>query len=740
MKTSTHRKKPKQHIKTRKYKHIHLTSNKTSNRRRTKHKIKPQDDYYLWANKEWISKIKRTLPASKKYMGQVDNFKLVQDTAYQQILEIIENETKTDAHMKHLYQSLISLPHDAAKKHVADFIAKHAALVSENNIWKLLACISKNEMVAWASPIIWELYPDEKNSNILTSHISYPNLSLYDYRLYINDSKLQSVRDVDPHFQMYKDKMIDEYLRYINKVFTACLGKGYRENYSITPENVYNVECDILTGISKYDDTYDIGDKWDALTLARIMNGGNVSNDGNVSNGGNSRTSKKKALTASYNAFSDKQGKSITGFNWREFAEHLGYAVENIPPHFVCTQVGYLKYMMEILKKEWASDKWKSYWFYIYFRQLIVFSERWRNIYYDFNDIIVRGRTAGFPHAYFPIIGLSYAYGKKLTNEYTKKYENKEYISQLTAIYNDIKTAYKERLMTNEWLSPKTRDGAMKKLEYLKLNIGECMYKMPDPYGIDYDEKDPWGNLCRISQWRINHIANHIDGKLNDDLERVDWALMKASGSLSYIVNAYYTASTNSVYIPTAYMMPPLVDDASRGYEYSLAHAGFTFGHEIGHALHVNGRTYDHNGNSYNWWADADENKYDRKITEINRQYETIAKRYGYKIDGFISLSENLADITGLSICEDCLDAYHNKNNVNEVARNMSFETFYMYYAIQNHQIMNKKENLVQSMTNPHLELRIRTNAPLMRMKRFKQLYNIKERDGMYWGSNDTVW
>jgi putative endopeptidase len=187
-------------------------------------------------------------------------------------------------------------------------------------------------------------------------------------------------------------------------------------------------------------------------------------------------------------------------------------------------------------------------------------------------------------------------------------------------------------------------------------------------------------------------------------------------------------------------MTSPLVDDAARGFEYDLAHAGFTFAHEFSHAIHVNGRTYDENGNVNDWWSPGDIRKYDRFITEVNDQYEAFSKKYGFSIDGTLSLSENLADITGLSICEDCLHKYHNDHNMSDSIRNISFQYFYTYYAIQNHQVMNKREMLVQVMTNPHLDLKTRTNVPLSRMKEFRRLYNVCKKDGMYWANTGSIW
>jgi putative endopeptidase len=189
-------------------------------------------------------------------------------------------------------------------------------------------------------------------------------------------------------------------------------------------------------------------------------------------------------------------------------------------------------------------------------------------------------------------------------------------------------------------------------------------------------------------------------------------------------------------------------------------------GHELSHALHVHSRVYNHKGVIENWWSPKDIATYERKINRISRQYEHISKKYGFVIDGNLSLSENLADITGLAVCEDALNEFHNKiqddtlfNGVSSSTREtntaltrgsssalmtnhmrrISFQHFYTYYAIQSREFASRREILVQVITNPHLDLKMRTNVPLMRSKIFQDVFEIRKSDKMYGDDHDTV-
>ena len=344
-------------------------------------------------------------------------------------------------------------------------------------------------------------------------------------------------------------------------------------------------------------------------------------------------------------------------------------------------------------------------------------------------------------------------------------------ISKVREIGTTMLECYKARIHKNTWLSALTKKGALKKLNTIELRIGDANLSAPDPTNLEYDPKDAWGNLMKRSVQRTVYLAKHSGGAgsgsakaslSTEDIDLMNWSTMKFAGYQSFIVNAYYTAASNSIYIPTAYMHSLNVQ-FGRGYEYDLASVGFTFGHEISHALHVNSRTFDYKGVIKNWWSRPDVATYERKIAGIRRQYEDISKKYGFVIDGNLSLSENLADVNGLAVCEDALHRFHDNirtapaassaapaasSSVASVAsvlvstdhmRAMSFQHFYTYYAIQNRQYANRREILVQVLTNPHLDLKIRTNVPLMRSKTFREVFGIHKGDKMYSDDFDVV-
>ena len=778
-------------------------ANKTDNLQR--------NNFYLWANHKWLKEVPKTLPRELRYIHPLDNFKLIQDEMYKNVIAMYHDYIKGHGghggQMKNMYMSFLNLNPEPIQGHISGFCAMYDDMVQENNLHKFLGVMNQNEMVKWALPVVWTVFPDEYTPNYITPHISSPSLSLYDYRFYLDDKVLEKhmhgVRlNVNNTTVIRKDEQTGgrsahrtatdddnggpetktvEYIEYkriitrafmklIDDVFTKCFGRDYEKTHNIKAQDVYDIECELMRLMNDIDTRFDMNyaDMYNTAKHPDIPPHRTKLSEAAAAAGG---TSHNNSDTCNLNIPHYKHnirgatrvlaGDAIelTNTDWREMAEHIGYPPGDIPRYFIASQVGYLKSVMTLLKKEWASDRWKSYWFFIYMRQLICFHDKWRQIYLDFNDTLIRGKDTHFPREYFPIIGLGYAFPKTMSGEFTRRYKNEDMISKIREIGNTMLECYKARITGNTWMSPLTKKGALKKLNSIKLRIGETNISAPDPTHLEYDPKDAWGNLLKRSVQRTMYLAKHSAGSgsgsglSTEDLDIMNWNTMKLSGYQSYIVNAYYTAQSNSIYIPTAYMHSMNVR-FGRGYEYDLASVGFTLGHEISHALHVQSRVFDYKGVIKNWWTRGDVATYERKIAGIRRQYEDISKKYGFIIDGNLSLSENLADVNGLAVCEDALHRFHNSVNTassssSSVAssvlvsadhmRAMSFQHFYTYYAIQNRQYANRREILVQVLTNPHLDLKIRTNVPLMRSKTFREVFGITKGYKMYSDDFDVV-
>jgi putative endopeptidase len=651
-------------------------------------KINPQNDFYSYINDRWLKDYE--IQIGQEYIVQVDDFRLVQDKVYKELLEIVDNyvnnnNTKFSNSLKSFYKSTQNYINNNQLKYYSNyFINKVDELRKDKKLWDLLGLLNYNEIISYGSPFVWSLNPDDKNPEIYRCYIDAPQMSLIDINIYFD-------YNTDEYSKKYKRKFI----KYLNDIFTNTLGN----NHGYNVEDVFECEIKILSAyeckIKKEDpDNYNIVHKNDALK--------------------------------NYD------------FDWETFSRALGF--KYTPDFFITSNLNYLLCMTQLLLTEWDNEKWRRYWTYIYIRQLQRFNETGRIIHYNFHGNYVRGQKQIIETRLFAIYPLGFAFNSFLTNEYIAKYKNQSTIDYVKTMAKDLKSVFIRIIKRNKWLQPKTKKIALKKLENFKLTVGSPELLRDDPL-LDYVDNDLWGNLIKVAMWRHEN-AIILEGKPIIDIPIMDWSQSppKFTGTQAYVVNAAYTPSQNGIYIPLGYIQKPFVDLEERGIEYNLSRIGFTIAHEMSHALDDWGSKYDDTGKLHNWWTKKDGEKFKKIQDDVIKQYETFASYDGIKFDAAPTVGEDLADISGLTICREYLRDFQLKNEDNLPIQKLSFEAFFIYFAIQQRQKLSKKALDAQLKTNPHPPDKYRCNVPLSRMPVFRAIFDVKKGDKMWWHSINRVW
>jgi putative endopeptidase len=630
----------------------------------------------------------------KKYYSQIDEFREVQDKVYQELIVLVKeyikkNKTDRATEISNVFHSFLNLNEAPIKQHIAAFSEIYDQQIKANNLWDYLALINKNEIISWGSPIVWAVMPDEKKGNTFRNVISNPQLTLYDYNLYSDDTTGHP-----QEYITYRKHIKQEYLAYINKVFELTLGK----NNDLNAEDVFQVEVEILAAmdcIQIKNDSYDF-----------------------------------------YNVVKPEESLKKYGFDWTHFCKCLGY--KHTPDFYICSSLNYLSCIIKKLNAEWSSKKWKSYWYYIFLRQIIRFHKHWRIVYYEFNDKLLSGMQVPYPPEVVAVIGLSFTFNTLLSEEYIAKNKNPSAIDYTKSMGQDLIDVFKRRISRHSWFDAYSKKQALLKLNNLNLIIGYPDKLRYDPL-LNYSSNDAWGNMLKITQWKTQKFLN-LEGRVVIDIPYIDWKNLKLIGKQPYIVNAFYTPTENSIYIPLAYLQKPFIDLEERGIEYNLARIGFTLAHEMSHSLDDFGSKYDYKGNLVNWASPTDQAKIKKIQDDITKQYEVCAKRDGIIFDASIAIGENMADIAGLAICEEYLKDFQDKNDDVIPIKDLSFQAFFVYVAISNKQHVYKNAIKSQLKVNPHPLDKYRVNVPLSRLELFRSIYNIKKVDDMYWPSTSTIW
>jgi putative endopeptidase len=369
------------------------------------------------------------------------------------------------------------------------------------------------------------------------------------------------------------------------------------------------------------------------------------------------------------------------------------------------------------------------------------FNDTSSHIYYNFNEIFQKGSESRSNFNLLMIIPLSYAFNTFLSKEYVKKYKNNNYLNYAKLLSEDLKKVFVRILKRNSWLEPlTTKRRAIEKINYIKIIIGFPNEYIPDPI-LDYDDNNIWLNLVKVSNYY--HKQNiKLEGKKYVDLSIMDWSQIPAgfSSIQTYNVNAFYTPSRNSIYIPLGYLQKPFIDLNQRIFIYNLAYLGLTIAHEMAHALDEWGRQFDKYGKLNDWWTIQDKKEFYKIEEDIVKQLETYALRDGIKYDGWLNIGELIADIVGFTICREYLRDYLYINNSIYQASELSFQLFFTLVALQFRQKINKVSVSNEVKTNPHPLGKYRCNVIFSRSKIFREIYNVKKGDGMWWPITNRVW
>jgi putative endopeptidase len=660
--------------------------------------ITPNNDFYSYINERWLQDL--DIEAYQEYITQVDNFRLIQDKVYREIIQIIEEylsdpKTKNTPKakcMRNAYESFKIYNSIEQTQAYANFAVEYIDKLRESqiSIWSKLAFGNMNEIISWGSPFVWSINPDDKNPKKYKCYLEPPQLTLLDVNIYFDD-ETDSEED-----KKYKNKYRKRYLQYLADLFKVAFG----ENHDFNVKDVYDTEVELINAMA-----------------CSETDGGDPSG---------------------YNLITKDEALKVYGFDWAEFCKNIGF--KKVPNDFVTSNINYLKCGTRLMTEKWDSPQWRTYWIYIYIRQLTRLNQDGEKVFFDFHGSFLRGQEGNIDQALRAFFGMSFTFNTFLTNEYILRYKNQQAIDYLTSMVQDLRRVFVRILKRNTWLQPKTKQIAIEKLEAIKLIVGSPEILRDDPL-LDYTPDDPWGNLVKMSSWR-HERAIELTGKDVIDIPVIDWSNSppKLVSTQAYVVNAMYTPTQNSIYIPLGYIQKPFIDLDERGIEYNLAHIGFTIGHEMSHALDDWGSKYDKNGVLYNWWTKKDAAQF-RKIQEdIVNQYQTMALKDGIKFDAWPSIGEDIADISGFTMCLEYLRDFQLKNQDILPIQSLSFEAFFIYFALQSRQKISKKAILAQLKTNPHPLDKFRCNVPLSRSKVFRAMFKVKKGDNMWWPSTSTVW
>ena len=212
------------------------------------------------------------------------------------------------------------------------------------------------------------------------------------------------------------------------------------------------------------------------------------------------------------------------------------------------------------------------------------------------------------------------------------------------AMIRAIEAAYAQDIAGLDWMTPETKTKALAKLAAIANKVG-YPDKWRDYSALEIVRGDALGNALRAEGFEFRRRL----AKIGKPVDRSEWMIPPA------IVNAYYNPRTNDINFPAGILQPPFYDqklDAAANY----GAIGSVMGHEMTHGFDDQGRKYDGEGNLRDWWTSADAAAFEKRAACLVNQYGNFTAVGDLKVNGRLTLGENIADTGGLHLAYAALE------------------------------------------------------------------------------------
>jgi putative endopeptidase len=226
---------------------------------------------------------------------------------------------------------------------------------------------------------------------------------------------------------------------------------------------------------------------------------------------------------------------------------------------------------------------------------------------------------------------------------YSAKYFPSDAKEKIATLVANVKDAFRARIEKLDWMGNATKLQALRKLDTYTIKVG-----YPD-HPRDYSmlivrSNDLIGNVRRAAEadWAFS------TGRFFGPVDRTDWAMTPQT-------NDAYNGTLRDIVFPAGILQPPIFDaNADPAVNYGAA--GAVIGHELTHGFDDQGRKLDASGALRDWWTAKDAQNFNSRAAALGAQFSQYQPLPGVKVNGELTMGENIADLGGLTLA---LDAYH---------------------------------------------------------------------------------
>jgi endothelin-converting enzyme/putative endopeptidase len=188
-------------------------------------------------------------------------------------------------------------------------------------------------------------------------------------------------------------------------------------------------------------------------------------------------------------------------------------------------------------------------------------------------------------------------------------------------------------------------------------------------------------------------------------------------------VNAYYNPFENNINFPAGILQPPFFNKAADD-AVNFGAAGAVVGHELTHGFDDQGRRFDGQGNMREWWTPADGKAFEERAACIDQQYGGYTAVADVKLNGKLTLGENVADNGGLRLAWMALMELLKTKALGTVDGFTPQQRFFVGWAQMWCENRSAEVARLRAQTDPHSPGQYRTNGVVSNMPEFAAAFS----------------
>ena len=342
--------------------------------------------------------------------------------------------------------------------------------------------------------------------------------------------------------------------------------------------------------------------------------------------------------------------------------------------------------------------------------------------HFDFFGKTMRGKKENFPLWKRATSQVESVMGEALGRIYCERFFPASSKTRMEELVKNLQVALAERIKDQDWMTAKTKEAALDKLNSFYVKIG-YPNKWKDMSGLSIKPSESYYD--NVMQCVLYWNNKTIEEKAGKPVDKDEWLMTPQT------VNAYYNPTTNEICFPAGILQRPFFDPkADDAFNYGAI--GVVIGHEMTHGFDDQGRHYDKNGNMRDWWTADDAKNFDARATEYANFFSNIKVLPDLNANGRFTLGENLADHGGLEVAFAAFENVNKKEKLPIIDGLTPEQRFFIAYSGVWAGNITEKEIRSRTKSDPHSLGQWRVNGALPHINAWYKAFGVKEGDALF--------